>query len=97
MSDTKSPIRVLADVGAIDRGPEAVISGVGVLEECEEEILLVLEVRIHGSLGETGGGGNLVEGGRVEPPLSKDLGGRLQQVLAGLLAAAFCGERLKLS
>ena len=81
------------DVRALDGGPEGChLSGVGVLEESEEEVLFVLEVRVDRPLGVAGGGGHLIEGRFMESSLRKDLGRRLKQVLTGLLAPAFCGE-----
>ena len=62
------------------------------LEKGEEEILLVLEVGVHGTLAEAGGGRHRVEGRPVEAPLGEDLGGGRQQVLPGLLATTLRGE-----
>ncbi len=71
------------------------LSGVGVFKEGEEEVLLVLEVRVDGPLGEAGRRRHLVEGGAMEAPLGEDLSGGLEQVVAGLLAPAFSGERFE--
>ena len=81
------------DLGALHRVLEGgQLPGVGVLEERQEQVFFVLEVRVDRPLGEAGRGRHLVEGGRVEPPLGEDLGGGLEQVLAGELAAAVGGE-----
>ncbi len=71
------------------------LPGVGVFEEGQEEVLLVLEVRVHRALRESGGGRHFVEGRCVEAALGEDLGSSLEQVLTGLLAPAFCGERFE--
>ncbi len=61
-------------------------------EQRQEELLFVLEVRVHGPLGEAGLGRHLVEGRTVEAALGEDLGCRLEEVVPGLLAPAFRGE-----
>jgi len=87
--------RLGRDVGCLERLLDGGhIAHVGVLDECEEEVLLVLEVGVHRALGEARRRRDLVERGLVEPPLGEDLGGGPEQVLAGLLAPTLGGEWL---
>lgn len=63
-------------------------------EDRQKEIVLALEVGVHGSLGESGDGSHLVERRTLESALGKHLGGRFDQRLTGLLPAALGGEGL---
>ena len=62
------------------------------LEQGKEQIVLALEVRIHGALGEPGDTAHLIERCPVEALLGEDLGRRCQEVLAGQLTASVLGE-----
>ena len=65
-----------------------------VVDEREEQVFLVGEVRVDGALGEAGGGGDLVERGAVEAFLGEHDRGRLEEVRPGHGPAAFRGQRL---
>ena len=97
MRATKSPRR--ASGGISERSIVLLeggqLPGVGVLEQRQEEVLLVLEVRIHRALRESGDRRDLVKGRPVEPTLGEDLRRSLEQVVAGLLAPTFWGERFE--
>ena len=71
------------------------LAGVERLEQRQEQVLFVLEVRVDGTLRKAGRSGDLVERRAVEAPLRKHLGGRLEQVVAGLAAPFLRGEGLE--
>ena len=67
-----------------------------VLEQGEEEVVLAREVRVHGALGEPGGGRDLVERRTVEALAGEHDTRGLQQVPAGQCPPPLGGQRHEL-
>ena len=80
-------------------GTDGLVSDAGLavlvrLEDRRHQVFLVLEVRVHGPLGEAGGVGHFVERRGGEPLFGEDPGRGLDEALPGLGLLLFAGQSL---